>query len=197
MARLLQLQNESDELAVEAAMAPGAAAGRTLSVATLAAGLGTRVAPAAAAQAAAADPDLPALRALAGYVVSFALTAVVRANELLAAAPGSGFAFRASKFDCPRDKTPSVSVAHYIERFLKYTPAPREVVVVCAAYIDRFLARNSVGVALSPFNVHRLFAVAFVLSSKWICDRYFSNKFYASAQRQQRQRRDSKLTQTL
>jgi len=64
-------------------------------------------------------------------------------------------------------------------RFTIFTTAPREVFVTAIAYIDRFLASNPSGIELALCNVHRLFAVSFVVAAKFVSDLYNSNKYYA------------------
>jgi len=74
---------------------------------------------------------------------------------------------------------PSLSLTRYVERFINFTTAPREVFVSAIAYIDRFLATNPAGVELALCNVHRLFAASFVVAAKFASDLYNSNKYYA------------------
>jgi hypothetical protein len=185
----IQVTNERDQLAIEASQSDMARSGRrSAAVLSMAASVLTSKWPpetlfgeTAAVVAAQQQQQQPSdsARSAVGVALAFALESVVRANELVAATTPAAVTFAQSAFDCADGKVPSVSVTQYIRRFIHYTPCSREVLVTAVAYVDRFLAHNSRGVHLSPLNVHRLFATAFVIASKFVSDLYYSNKFYA------------------
>lgn len=164
------VMNEGDELAVEAAT-QNPECGRCCAVLRIAAGIASRRC--SAGLFAPLAPESTELRPLLGYVLAYSLGNVVRANELLKVPHVP------SVYDCAGCRTPALSLTHYVERFVNFTAAPREVFVTAIAYIDRFLATNPGGVELALCNVHRLFAVAFVVASKFASDLYNSNKYYA------------------
>ena len=163
-------ENEGDELAVEAA-AKTQECGRCGAVLAIAAGIGSRKCSFSLFRP--LPPESPELRPLLGYVLAYSLGNVVRANELL------GVRHVRSVYDCTECRVPSLSLTSYVERFTNFTTAPREVFVTAIAYIDRFLATNPRGIELALCNVHRLFAVAFVVAAKFVSDLYNSNKYYA------------------
>lgn len=162
--------NEGDELAVEAAT-QNPECGRCCAVLRIAAGIASRRC--SAGLFAPLAPESAELRPLLGYVLAYSLGNVVRANELLRVPHVP------SVYDCAGCRTPALSLTHYVERFVNFTAAPREVFVAAIAYIDRFLATNPARVELALCNVHRLFAVAFVVAAKFASDLYNSNKYYA------------------
>lgn len=164
------MMNEGDELAVEAAT-QNPECGRCCAVLRIAAGIASRRC--SAGLFAPLAPESTELRPLLGYVLAYSLGNVVRANELLKVPHVP------SVYDCAGCRTPALSLTHYVERFVNFTAAPREVFVTAIAYIDRFLATNPAGVGLALCNVHRLFAVAFVVAAKFASDLYNSNKYYA------------------
>lgn len=166
------MSGPGDELAYEAGMsAQKSGCGGCLSVLSISAGLAARkCSPRLFGYCDAADESR---RALCGYVCAYAVGSVVRANQLLER-PSA-----ASVYDCPARHVPGISLAKYVERFVQYTAAPKEVVVAALAYLDRFVAANGAGVRLAATNVHRLLAVAFVVAAKFHCDQYNSNKYYA------------------
>lgn len=161
-------RDESEELALEAAAAPGAQNSRAQSVLSMAYALGSRM---WTDQAISNDLNSSDARVALGYTIAYSLDSVVKANELM------GSFQKGSIFDCPARKAPSVSLSRYIERFATYTPATKEVFLSALIYIDRHSALTNV--ALTRNNVHRLFAASFVVASKFISDLYYSNKFYA------------------
>ena len=165
-------RSTGDELAYEAGIsAQKSGCGGCLSVLSISAGLAARkCSPRLFSYCDAADESR---RGLCGYVCAYAVGNTVRANQLLAR-PSA-----ASVYDCPSRHVPGISLAKYVERFVQYTAAPKEVVVAALAYLDRFAAANRAGVVLAPTNVHRLLAVAFVVAAKFHCDQYNSNKYYA------------------
>jgi len=166
----LVYENEGDELAVEAA-GQNLECGRCGAVLGIAAGIASRKCSVSLFRP--LPSESPELRPLLGYVVAYSLGNVVRANELL------GVKHVLSVYDCTDCRIPSLSLTSYVERFTNFTTAPREVFVTAIAYIDRFLASNPRGIELALCNVHRIFAVSFVVASKFVSDLYNSNKYYA------------------
>jgi len=167
---IIVTENEGDELAVEAAT-QNPECGRCGAVLGIAAGIASRKC--SVSLFSALPPESPELRSLLGYVLAYSLGNVVRANELL------GTQHVRSVYDCTDCRVPSLSLTRYVERFINFTTAPREVFVTAIAYIDRFLAANPAGIELALCNVHRLFAVSFVVAAKFVSDLYNSNKYYA------------------
>jgi len=164
------VENEGDELAVEAAT-QNPECGRCGAVLGIAAGIASRKC--SASLFTPFPPESQELRPLLGYVLAYSLGNVVRANELL------GTRHVRSVYDCTDCRVPSLSLTRYVERFINFTTAPREVFVTAIAYIDRFLATNPSGIELALCNVHRLFAASFVVAAKFASDFYNSNKYYA------------------
>lgn len=175
----IKISNECDQLAIEASWSEAAKSGRCLAVLAMTTTLLTSK---WSADSLRRETSEESARPAVGSALAHSMEAVIRANELLSttADPIHGIGgFARSPFDCADGKVPSVSVNQYIGRFIKYTPCSREVLVTAVAYVDRFIALNSVGIQLSSLNAHRLFAAAFVVASKFASDLYYSNKFYA------------------
>jgi len=164
------VENEGDELAVEAAT-QNPECGRCGAVLGIAAGIASRKCSVTLFPP--LPPESQELRPLLGYVLAYSLGNVVRANELL------HIRHVRSVYDCTDCRVPSLSLTRYVERFINFTTAPREVFVTAIAFIDRFLATNPAGIELALCNVHRLFAASFVVAAKFVSDLYNSNKYYA------------------
>ena len=162
----------SDELAQEAGMsALKSGNGVCLTVLGISAGLAARKCSQSLFRY--CDPSDDSLRRLCGYACAYTLGIAGRANQL------SGVTSASSVFDCSDSKVPAITLSQYIDRFLQYTQASKEVLVAAVAYIDRFTQVNPDGVRLAASNVHRLIATAFAVSSKFNCDQYNSNRYYA------------------
>jgi hypothetical protein len=83
----------------------------------------------------------------------------------------------AGEFRCRRGNQPSISIEDYTERLLKYmNPIPEEM-VAALALADRVAVAGSI--AITWRTVHRLYAVALVLTLKFLKDTYYSNTYYA------------------
>jgi hypothetical protein len=181
---LLRCVAEVDELGVESAWHPLAAAGgRMLSVLAMAGSISAhRVQAQLTARGGAllrTQQQETARREATGAALAFAMQTVMRANEILLECGAVMHPLARSPFDCIDGRAPGITIGGYIERFIRYTPVCVEVLIATIGYIDRFMRFNLGGVYLLPSNVHRLFAAAFVVASKFVSDVYYSNKYYA------------------
>jgi len=69
-----------------------------------------------------------------------------------------------------------LSVANYLVRMCKYSECSNSVFIRTLILIDRMTKRHR----LTSLNVHRMIAVAFVISVKLTDDQYYGGSYYAS-----------------
>ena len=76
----------------------------------------------------------------------------------------------------------SITIERYVQRIHKYGPMDDQsddvYLVVGLIYIDRFLFSR--GTTLHTMNVHRIWLVAYLLAIKFLEDRHFDNRWFAS-----------------
>eukprot|EP00440_Ansanella_granifera_P052024 gb/GFBE01056402.1/.p1 GENE.gb/GFBE01056402.1/~~gb/GFBE01056402.1/.p1 ORF type:complete len:138 (+),score=35.28 gb/GFBE01056402.1/:1-414(+) len=73
---------------------------------------------------------------------------------------------------------PTVGVEPYMERIWQYFNCSDSCHVLALVYIDRLVKLNPEFV-VSSLTIHRLLAVATLISAKFLDDVYFSNAYYA------------------
>ncbi len=75
---------------------------------------------------------------------------------------------------------PRVSIRHYIERFLKYASAGNRVliatIIMTLIFLDNLISESEGGIVIDSLNVHRLFAVSYLISFKFCEDVYYDNE---------------------
>ncbi|KAI8056121.1 cyclin PHO80-like protein, partial [Syncephalis plumigaleata] len=72
---------------------------------------------------------------------------------------------------------PSIDLATYLARVLKYCPCASECFIALVIYVER--ACNSGMVQLDRFSAHRLCITGVVVASKFFSDVFFTNSRYA------------------
>lgn len=73
---------------------------------------------------------------------------------------------------------PSIDIYSYLNRILKYCPCTNECFLSLLVYFDR-MSRNSTGLRIDSFNVHRLVISGIMVASKFFSDIFFTNARYA------------------
>lgn len=113
------------------------------------------------------DPQLSAsLQAFVGSVVEQLLA---HCSQLSYDGPATAFHAR---------HTPSISVEAYLARIFRYAPCSAECFITSLLYIKKVLDVKGLAL-LQQTTVHRLLISAVLLSSKYLDDIYYNNKFYA------------------
>lgn len=112
------------------------------------------------------------------YSVAFTLASAVRGTFLSSsrAQSSSSPLQRRSEFDGPDGHIPTIPLDVYLQRFVQHTNGTKETFVTSLIFVDRLI---SSGVQLTSHNVHRVFAAAFVVASKFVSDKYLSNRHYS------------------
>ncbi|KAI8145079.1 cyclin-domain-containing protein [Fennellomyces sp. T-0311] len=73
---------------------------------------------------------------------------------------------------------PSITIHSYLTRILKYCPCTNECFLSLLVYFDR-MSRNSSGLRIDSFNIHRLVISGIMVASKFFSDIFFTNTRYA------------------
>ncbi len=111
--------------------------------------------------------DLPS-REVLGSKIALVLEQIVNSNRDKKKKPGI--------FDSK--KIPRIGVKHYLERIVKYSRVSLETLVYSVILVDRYI-ENQDEYLINEFNVHKVFFVALVLSSKFHEDLRLANKDFA------------------
>ena len=74
--------------------------------------------------------------------------------------------------------TPDISIHDYIVRIAKYTEINPSTLILSLIYIDRFCDYNNI--ALTNYNIHRIFFSSILVSIKFNEDNVFKLKYYAN-----------------
>eukprot|EP01059_Diplonema_ambulator_P014448 TRINITY_DN25358_c0_g1_i1.p1 TRINITY_DN25358_c0_g1~~TRINITY_DN25358_c0_g1_i1.p1 ORF type:complete len:154 (+),score=33.42 TRINITY_DN25358_c0_g1_i1:63-464(+) len=73
-------------------------------------------------------------------------------------------------------EVPQISLLDMLRRWMKYSCAPNEVLILAAVYIDRAVGK---GMELTSFSMHRVLLSALVVATKYLSDQVYSNRHYA------------------
>ncbi|KAG9302328.1 hypothetical protein G9A89_008820 [Geosiphon pyriformis] len=73
---------------------------------------------------------------------------------------------------------PTISIADYLRRIIRYTSVERVCLLIILIYIDRVCERHRT-FTISSLTVHRFIIAAVTVSSKALCDSYCTNSHYA------------------
>nr|ABK22429.1 unknown [Picea sitchensis] len=106
-------------------------------------------------------------------VLSYALQRLVTRNDQCAL-PADGK--KITVFHGVR--SPSITVAKYLERIYKYTSCSPSCFVVGYVYIDRLVHRQPDFPVIS-LNIHRLLLTSVMIAAKMLDDAHYNNAFYA------------------
>jgi len=104
-------------------------------------------------------------------VLSCVLSQIVMRNDKLALNPSQVTIFHALQ-------RPTIGVAKYLERILKYAYCSNECFILALIYIDRLIQRNPQFV-ITSLNVHRLLVTSIMMAAKFFDDTYCNNAYYA------------------
>lgn len=72
---------------------------------------------------------------------------------------------------------PPISVAHYLQRFVRYAPFGNECFILLLVYLDRIVQHT--GLVISSLSIHRLIVTGLLLATKFSQDRYYTNGHFA------------------
>lgn len=73
---------------------------------------------------------------------------------------------------------PNIDIQAYLVRILKYCPCTNECFLSLLVYFDR-MSRNSSGLRIDSFNIHRLVITGIMVASKFFSDIFYTNTRYA------------------
>ncbi|KAI8978568.1 cyclin-domain-containing protein [Pilobolus umbonatus] len=73
---------------------------------------------------------------------------------------------------------PHIDIQSYLTRILKYCPCANECFLSLLVYFDR-MSRNSSGLRIDSYNIHRLIITGIMISSKFFSDVFYTNARYA------------------
>ncbi|KAJ2370379.1 cyclin-like protein interacting with PHO85 [Coemansia sp. RSA 2611] len=77
---------------------------------------------------------------------------------------------------------PTIDLATYTARILKYCPCQSEVFVALIVYLQQMIdrcARRQVPFTVDAYSIHRLVITGVTIASKWFSDVFFTNSRYA------------------
>lgn len=77
---------------------------------------------------------------------------------------------------------PSIDINSYLARILKYCPCTNECFLSLLVYFDR-MSRNSSGLRIDSYNIHRLVITGIMVASKFFSDVFYTNARYAKVRR--------------
>lgn len=77
---------------------------------------------------------------------------------------------------------PSIDIKSYLARILKYCPCTNECFLSLLVYFDR-MSRNSSGLRIDSYNIHRLVITGIMVASKFFSDVFYTNARYAKVRR--------------
>ena len=83
---------------------------------------------------------------------------------------------RITEFDS--ETIPSNSMEDYVKRIAKYSLCSDSCFALALIYINRLIRMNP-HLAISPYNMHRIFVTAMLVSTKYHEDKYFNNAYWA------------------
>lgn len=113
------------------------------------------------------DPQLSA--SLQDFVCSAIEQLLAQCSQLSYDGPTTAFHAR---------HLPTISVQAYLARIFRYAPCSAECFITSLLYIKKVLDVKGLAF-LQNTTVHRLLIAAVLLSSKYLDDIYYNNKFYA------------------
>ncbi|OBZ88129.1 PHO85 cyclin-like protein psl1 [Choanephora cucurbitarum] len=73
---------------------------------------------------------------------------------------------------------PTIDIQAYLGRILKYCPCSNECFLSLLVYFDR-MSRNSSGLRIDSYNIHRLVITGIMVASKFFSDIFYTNARYA------------------
>lgn len=73
---------------------------------------------------------------------------------------------------------PRIDIQSYLNRILKYCPCTNECFLSLLIYFDR-LSRNTTGLRIDSFNIHRLIITGIMVANKFFSDTFYTNARYA------------------
>ncbi|KAM0952312.1 putative cyclin [Dioscorea sansibarensis] len=76
------------------------------------------------------------------------------------------------------ERTPSISIATYLERIYRYTCCSPSCFVVGFVYVDRMVHKDPGSLVVS-LNVHRVVLTSVMVASKVLDDAHYNNSFFA------------------
>ena len=78
-----------------------------------------------------------------------------------------------------RNTAPIIPISAYLRQLYRLYCLSDEVLVVSLIYMKQLQERARV--TITRYEIHRLLATALMISAKYNCDDYYSNKYYASS----------------
>lgn len=105
-------------------------------------------------------------------MITWLLERIIRANDRMQP-------IRKGQYDCFHAKSiPSIDIQSYFNRILKYCPCTNECFLSLLIYFDR-LSRNTTGLLITSFNIHRLIITGIMVANKFFSDTFYTNARYA------------------
>lgn len=115
------------------------------------------------------------------------LERITKTNDKLLATDDDGNA--SSAYTCFHARSiPSIDIHSYLARILKYCPCTNECFLSLLVYFDR-MSRNSSGLRIDSYNIHRLIIAGIMVASKFFSDIFYTNSRYAKVRADKRLKR--------
>ncbi|KAF1800422.1 cyclin-domain-containing protein [Mucor lusitanicus] len=107
-------------------------------------------------------------------IVTYLLERITKTNDRIQ--PSSR---HASPYACFYARAiPNIDIQSYLARILKYCPCANECFLSLLVYFDR-MSRNSSGLRIDSYNIHRLIITGIMVASKFFSDVFYTNARYA------------------
>lgn len=106
-------------------------------------------------------------------MITWLLKKIIKTNDRIKPA------IRNSNYTCFYAKRkPSIDIQSYLNRILQYCPCTNECFLSLLIYFDR-LSRNTTGLRIDSFNIHRLIITGIMVANKFFSDTFYTNARYA------------------
>ncbi|KAG2215900.1 hypothetical protein INT46_004156, partial [Mucor plumbeus] len=107
-------------------------------------------------------------------IVTYLLERITKTNDKIQSSSR-----HASPYACFYARAiPNIDIQSYLARILKYCPCANECFLSLLVYFDR-MSRNSSGLRIDSYNIHRLIITGIMVSSKFFSDVFYTNARYA------------------
>eukprot|EP01114_Cavostelium_apophysatum_P010934 TRINITY_DN2508_c0_g1_i2.p1 TRINITY_DN2508_c0_g1~~TRINITY_DN2508_c0_g1_i2.p1 ORF type:complete len:253 (+),score=58.05 TRINITY_DN2508_c0_g1_i2:369-1127(+) len=106
--------------------------------------------------------------------LAFFLTQLVRRNDKVFLSESN------ANDNCPSFNAqvpPDISIEHYFQRIIRYTPCSPECFLIAVIYIDQVIQKHKV--VLNTLNIHRFLITSILIAAKLYDDATYNNKYYS------------------
>jgi len=114
--------------------------------------------------------DEQAYKRMVSPVVAYFLTQLVTLNDSLPYDRKSSATFAGKAI-------PEISIEHYMDRIIRYTPCSPECFHIALIHVDKLIQTQ--GLFINSYNIHRILLISVMVAAKLYDDTTYNNKYYA------------------